>query len=341
MKDIVIIGGSTHPDLAKKIAQFLGVTLGKITVGKFSNGETAVTVEESVRAKDVFIIQPTVTNPNDALMELLIIIDTVKRGSATRITACMPCIGYARQDKKESSRSPISAKLIANMLQVAGVDRILTVDLHTNQMQGFFDVPVDNLYTDNYLSYYIQNYISGDKVIVSPGVSSTIRSKRFADALELPLCIVHFGKLHPGKTREEVATSEDMKIVGDVKEKVTILVTDLADTLAMECVMAESLIANGAKQVFAVATHGLLSDGAVQRLNESKYLTELVITNTVEHFSKQKLSKKLKVIDITPLIAESIRRTHYGDSISSVFTREIFELSLVSPSENHHSVHHY
>jgi len=334
MKDIVIFGGSTHIDLAKKIANFLGVNLGKISVGKFSNGETAVTVEESVRAKDVFIIQPTVTNPNDSLMELLIIIDTIKRGSATRITACIPCFGYARQDKKETSRSPISAKLIANMLEVAGVDRILTVDLHTNQMQGFFDVPVDNLYTDNYLSYYITNYISGDKAIVSPGVSSTLRSKRFADALELPLCIVHFGKLHPGGIKEDVATTEHMKIVGDVRDKVAILVTDLADTLAMETVMAESLIVNGAKAVYAVATHGLLSDGAVQRLNECKHLTELVITNTVEHLSKQKLCSKLKVIDVSPLIAESIRRIHYGDSISSVFSREIFELALVKPTDN-------
>jgi len=320
--DIALICGNSNPKLAASIAKRLRIPLVKTVVSTFANGETNVQIDESVREKDVFIIQPTALNPNDTLIELLIMADAVRRASACRITAVVPCLGYSRQDKKEKSRAPISAKLIANMIEVAGIHRVLTIDLHSSQMQGFFNIPVDNLKTEKYEEQYIQRNIPEEKVIVAPGVSAVLRAKELADDLELPLVIIHFGKLYPGGVKDEVGiNAKEMKVVGDVKGKGAILVSDMADTCALESKMSEALLTNGATKVYAVATHGILSDSAVENINTS-FFTEFITTNTCSLEDKQKLCPKLKVIDVAGLIADAIRRIHYGESLSFLFERE-------------------
>jgi len=252
-KAITLVAGNSHPQLAQAVARHLGIRLCDVEVGKFSNGETHVNIGELVREQDVYIIQTTATNPNDSLIELLIMVDALRRASAKNITAVIPCLGYARQDKKDKSRQPIAAKLVANMMERAGIDRVLTLELHTGQLQGFFNIPVDNLSAQAYLLKYIRKNIPEEKVIISPGVSSVPRAKRMADELDSDLAIIHFGRLVPGTTKDEAAlTLQDMKIVGSVQDKVAILLEDIADTCEALVLMAEALMSNGAKKVYAV-----------------------------------------------------------------------------------------
>lgn len=303
-KGIKLFTGNSNPELAQKISEYLGITLAKCDVSKFSNGETSVTIKESVRDYDVFIVQTTTNpNPNDNLMELLIMIDAIKRASARRITAVIPCFGYARQDKKDKSRAPISSKLIANLLETAGADRIICVDLHASQIQGFFDVPVDNLYAEGLLVRYIKEnlHIHNEKmVVVSPDAGGVKRAKSIADRLRCDLAIIH-------KERKKANQVDNMTLVGDVSEKIAILVDDMADTCGTLKLAAETLQKKGATEIYALCSHGVLSGSAVQKIEESP-LKELIVTNSIMMTEATKQCSKIKTIDISSMLAEAIRR---------------------------------
>ncbi|GAM18888.1 hypothetical protein SAMD00019534_020630 [Acytostelium subglobosum LB1] len=310
---IKILTGNAHRDLADEICQDLNLAMGKAQVGKFSNGETSVMISESIRDMDVYIIQPTCNpNVNDNLMELLIMADAIRRASAHRITAVIPCFGYARQDKKDKSRAPITGKLVANLIETAGIDRVITMDLHASQIQGFFNIPVDNLYAEPQIIKYIRKMIPGDKVIVSPDAGGVKRAKLISDKLDADLAIIH-------KERKKANEVSGMILVGDVKDKVALIVDDMADTCGTLVSACEMLISKGATKVYALVTHGVLSGDAVERLNKSS-LTELVITNTIPHADKAAKCSKIKTINIAHTLAEAIRRTHHGESISSLFS---------------------
>jgi len=323
--NIVLLSGNNHLELANSVAKHIGITLCNATVGKFSNGETSITIMENVREMDVFIIQPTATSPNDSIMELLILIDAVRRASAKRVTAIIPCFGYSRSDKKEKSRVPITAKLVANMLERAGADRVLTVDFHMNQLQGFFNIPVDNLYAEPILMKYIQENIPEEKVIVALGVAGVHRAKRMADRLEVPLAIIHFGSIEPGETKENVAKerSETVKVVGDIKGKVAIMLNDIIDTCDVELAMAKALKAVGAVKIYLIVTHGIFASDAAEKIKDCAEIQEVVVTNTVPT-SLQAYTKcpKIKVLDISAFLARAIRIIHDGESISSLFTED-------------------
>jgi len=315
-KGIQVFTGNSNPELADKISKELRKSLGIAEVGKFSNGETSVMIGESVRDFDVFIIQTTTNpNPNDNLMELLIMIDAIKRASARRITAVIPCFGYARQDKKDKSRAPITSKLVANLIETAGADRVITMDLHASQIQGFFDIPVDNLYAEGLIIRYINDNIKSkfteEIVVVSPDAGGVKRAKQISDALHLDLAIIH-------KHRKVASVVESMTLVGDVSGKIAILVDDMADTCGTLKLAAETLQAKGAVSIYALCSHGVLSGNAVQKIEESP-LQQLVITNSIRQDPSSKNCKKIKVIDIAPMFAEAIRRTHNGESISVLF----------------------
>jgi len=309
--ELKVFTGNANIGLAKRIAKVLGVELGKAKVGKFSNGETSVEIQESIRECDVFIVQPT-CNPdvNDNLMELLVLTDAMCRASATRITAVIPCFGYARQDKKDKARAPITGKLVANLIQTAGVHRVITLDLHASQIQGFFDIPVDNLYAEPLIIKYIKQ-ISGPKAIVSPDAGGVKRAKSISDLLGADLVIIH-------KERKKANEIEGMTLVGDVLGKVCFLVDDMADTCGTLQLAAATLKEKGAKDIYACVTHGVLSGPALKRLNESE-IKELCVTNSIPQEPNIQNCNKLKVIDIAPMLAESIRRTHNGESISVLF----------------------
>jgi len=281
-------------------------------VTKFSNGETNVTIEESTRDHDVFLMQSTATpNVNDHLMELLIMIDAFKRASSRRISVLIPCFAYARQDKKDRSRAPISAKLIANLIEKAGADRVITLDLHASQIQGFFDIPVDNLYAEQFFVKYIRENIKKDIVIVSPDAGGVKRAKSIADQLHADLAIIH-------KERKKANEVESMILVGDVSKKVAVLVDDMADTLGTFALASETLIKNGATEVYACCTHPVLSGSALEKL-ENCPITNLIVSNSIRLDEKFKKCSKIKVIDLSALFAQVIQRTHEGKSISSLF----------------------
>eukprot|EP01132_Coremiostelium_polycephalum_P005110 gene5110-6360_t len=310
---IKLLAGNAHRDLAVEIAEDLNLQLGKAHVGKFSNGETSVMISESIRDMDVYIIQPTCNpNVNDNLMELLIMADAIRRASAHRITAVIPCFGYARQDKKDKSRAPITGKLVANLIETAGIDRVITMDLHASQIQGFFNIPVDNLYAEPQIIKYIRKCIPGEKVIVSPDAGGVKRAKLISDKLDADLAIIH-------KERKKANEVSGMILVGDVKDKVALIVDDMADTCGTLVSACEMLISKGATKVYALVTHGVLSGDAIKKLNESS-LTELIITNTIPHADKAAKCPKIKTINIAHTLAEAIRRTHHGESISSLFS---------------------
>jgi len=312
MERIKVFSGTAHLDLAKEIARCLGLELGKADVGKFSNGETGVMISESIRDMDVFIIQPTCNpNVNDNLMELLVMADAIKRASAKRITAVIPCFGYARQDKKDKSRAPITGKLVANLIEVSGIDRVITMDLHASQIQGFFNIPVDNLYAEPLIIKYIRKNIPGDKVIVSPDAGGVKRAKLISDKLDAELAIIH-------KERKKANEVAGMILVGDVAGKVALIVDDMADTCGTLQVASSLLISKGASAVYALVSHGILSGSAMEKIDNS-LLKELVVTNSVSLAHHPKKSDKLKIINVAPLLAEAIRRTHHGESISSLF----------------------
>uniref|UniRef100_A0A3B3BMG8 Ribose-phosphate pyrophosphokinase 1 n=2 Tax=Oryzias melastigma TaxID=30732 RepID=A0A3B3BMG8_ORYME len=314
MPNIKIFSGSSHPDLSQKIADRLGLELGKVVTKKFSNQETCVEIGESVRGEDVYIVQSGCGEINDNLMELLIMINACKIASASRVTAVIPCFPYARQDKKDKSRAPISAKLVANMLSVSGADHIITMDLHASQIQGFFDIPVDNLYAEPAVLKWIKENIPEWKngIIVSPDAGGAKRVTSIADRLNVDFALIH-------KERKKANEVDRMVLVGDVTDRVAILVDDMADTCGTICHAADKLISAGATKVYAILTHGIFSGPAISRINNACF-EAVVVTNTIPQEEKMKHCSKIQVIDISMILAEAIRRTHNGESVSYLFS---------------------
>ena len=307
-----IISGNSNKNLALKIASELGENIINVTLTKFSDQEVFVEILENVRGKNVFVIQSTSAPANDHLMELLITIDALKRASAHTITAVIPYFGYARQDRKVGPRTPISAKLIANILTTAGIDRLLTIDLHAGQIQGFFDIPVDNLYAAPIITKDVKDkYKNKNIVVISPDVGGVVRARNIANRLSANLAIVD-------KRRDKANVSEVVNIIGDVKGKDCLVVDDIVDTAGTLCNAAEALIDAGAKSVSAYISHGVLSGPAIKRISKSK-LSELVITNSIAESKQIVDSPKIRVLNLAPLIAEAIRRISSDSSVSSLF----------------------
>ena len=307
-----IISGNSNPKLALEVASELGEKIVNVTVTKFSDQEVFVEILENVRGKNVFVIQSTSAPANDHLMELLITIDALKRASAQTITAVIPYFGYARQDRKVGPRTPISAKLVANILTTAGIDRLLTIDLHAGQIQGFFDIPVDNLYAAPIITKDIQTkYKSKDIVVVSPDVGGVVRARNIANRINANLAIVD-------KRRDKANTSEVMNIIGDVSNSDCLVVDDIVDTAGTLCNAAEALKSAGARSVSAYISHGVLSGPAIKRISESK-LSELVITNSIAASKQIVDSPNIRVLNLASLIAEAIRRISSDSSVSSLF----------------------
>lgn len=307
-----ILSGNSNRALTEGIAAYLGVSLTKCQVRRFADMEVFVEIQENVRGKDTFIIQSTSFPANDHLMELLIMTDALRRASARRITAVLPYFGYARQDRKPGPRTPISAKLVANLITRAGADRVLTLDLHAGQIQGFFDIPTDNLYGAPVMVRDIMEKRDvGNIMVVSPDVGGVVRARALAKRIDAPLAIVD-------KRRERAGESEVMNIIGDVAGKSCILVDDIVDLGGTLCNAAEALLAKGAKDVSAYITHGVLSGGAVARISASK-LKELVVTDSILPTEAVRLAHNIRVISIAPLIGEAIARTAREESVSSLF----------------------
>jgi len=314
-KDIKIFAGNSNKGLAEEIAEKIGLPVGAATVGKFSDGETEVNIGEVVRGSDVFIIQSICSPVNDNLVELLIMMDALKRASAGRITAVIPYFGYARQDRKAKARDPISAKLVANIITVAGADRVLTMDLHTPQLQGFFDIPVDHLLGVPLLAQYFKEKFENteDLVAVSPDVGSVTRSRKFAERLDIPIAIID-------KRRPKANVCEVLNIIGEVKDRRVVLVDDLIDTGGTLVNAANALIERGAREVYACCTHGVLSGPAVDRIEKS-VIKELVTLNTIP-LPRGIKGDKIKSLSVAAVFAEAIERI-YGDmSISTLFTQQ-------------------
>lgn len=313
-KNIKIFAANASPLLAAQISDALGLPVGKSEVKKFSDGEISVSINETVRGSDVFVVQSTSEPVNDNIMELLIMIDAFKRASAGRITAVIPYFGYARQDRKTKARDPISAKLVADIITAAGADRVLTMDLHAPQIQGFFNIPVDHLLGVPLLAPYFAKKFSDDKsnlVVVSPDLGSVTRARNFAQKLDAPLAIVD-------KRRQKANSSEVMNIIGDVKGKKLVIVDDMVDTGGSLCNAAKALVEiGGAVEVYACATHGVLSGPAIQRVNDS-YIKELVLLDTI-HLSDEKKSDKIIQLGTAGVFAEAIERIYEDLPISSLF----------------------
>ena len=311
--NLVLFSGNSNPELASKIAKKLNISLGKALVDKFSDNELNIRVDEHVRGKDVFILQSTCFPANDNLMELIILIDALRRSSASRITAVIPYFGYARQDRRvRSERVPISAKLVADMLQSAGADRILTIELHSDQIQGFFNVPVDNVYGTKVLHNHIVESGYEDQIIVSPDVGGVVRARALAKLLDdADLAIID-------KRREKENSSQVMNIIGDVQGKTCILVDDIIDTAGTICNAANALKNGGASKVVSYATHAVLSGPAIERINDSK-LDELIVTDTIPLSESASKLEKIKIISMDETLSEAINRVNKEESISAMF----------------------
>lgn len=304
--------GNAHKDLAQEIAVYLEIPVGDATVTEFSDGEIMVQINENVRGSDVFVLQPTCMPVNRHIMELLLMVDALKRASAHRITAVIPYYGYARQDRKVQPRVPISAKLVADIITAAGINRILTMDLHAAQIQGFFNIPVDNLYASPVLLEYVRKtYHCKNLVIVSPDAGGVERARDFAKKLQCSIAIID-------KRREAANISQIMNVIGDVEHKDAIILDDMIDTGGTTIQAAAALQDKGAKRVVAACTHAVLSDNAVQKVNNS-VIEELIVTNTIPLDSKKERCKKLTVLSIAPLIGEAIKMIHEESSISLLF----------------------
>ena len=314
-KEIKVFAGNSNPELAEHICSELYRTLGKADVAQFADGECSVSVFEPVRGKDVFIVQSTCNHVNDNLMELLIMIDAMRRASAGRITAVIPYFGYARQDRKAKSRDPISAKLVANLITTAGADRVLTMDLHAAQIQGFFDIPVDNLLGSHlFVKHFVNMFGKGneDVMVVSPDVGSTARVRAFSMKLDVNMAIVD-------KRREKANQSEVMNIIGNVEGKTCILLDDIVDTAGSLCGAAKAISEiGGAKKVYACATHGVLSGPAIERI-ENSCIEELLLLDTIPYPTDKPACSKIKYISTAPVFAEAIRRIYEEVSISNLF----------------------
>ena len=311
--DIQIFTGNSNKALVAKICESLGVKQGDCVVNKFSDGEIQIDINETVRGKDVYIIQSTSNPVNDNLMEVLILVDALKRASAGRINVVMPYYGYARQDRKTKAREPITSKLVADLLEVAGAQRIVTMDLHAGQIQGYFNVPVDHLTAIPYLSEYFKDIVNedpGNFVVVSPDLGGVTRARKFANRLNLPIAIIE-------KRRPKPNVSEVMNIIGDIDGKNCILIDDIIDTAGTICKAAEALRKNGAKKVYGCASHGVLSGEAFNRL-ENSIMEKFVISNTIE-VPEEKLGKILEVVNVAPIFASAIRRINGNKSVSEMF----------------------
>lgn len=304
--------GTAHAGLAREVAACLGVSLGDATVARFSDGEITVRLNENVRGSDAFVIQPTSMPVNDNLMELLLIVDALKRASAGRITAVIPYYGYSRQDRKVQPRVPISAKMVADLVTAVGTNRVLTVDLHAGQIQGFFNIPVDNLYAAPVLLDYVKNkYDQDNLIIVSPDAGGVERARAFAKRLNCSIAIID-------KRREKANECEIMNVIGDVMGRDTLLLDDMVDTAGTLVQAAAALKGKGARRVSAACTHAILSGAAVERINNSA-IEEMIVTNTTPLDGKQALCSKLTVLSIASLLGEAVKRINEESSISSLF----------------------
>ncbi len=308
MRGFKIFTGSAHPAFAKELAKYLDIALSSADINRFSDGEINVKITESVRGKDIYIIQPTCKPTNDNLMELLIMVDAFKRSSANNINAVIPYFGYARQDRKAAPRVPISAKLVANLLQSAGVNRVITMDLHAGQIQGFFDIPVDNLYGSIVFYDYVKAKNLKNPIIASPDIGGVARARHFAEHLGFPLVIVD-------KKRERANESEVMNIIGDVQDKSVIMVDDIIDTAGTMVKAADVLKKNGAISVIALGTHAVFSGNAIEKI-ENGALDEVAVSNSIPF---ENTSKKIKVLSVAPLFAEVMRRIYHNESVNSLF----------------------
>ena len=311
-KKLKIFTGNANPALAKEICDYLGLPLGEAFVGRFNNGEVQIMIDESVRGKDVFIIQPTSYPVNDNLMELMVMADALKRASARHITAVVPYYGYARQDRIAASREPITAKLVANLMQTSGITRLVTIDLHAGQIQGFFDVPVDHLYGASILAKYINEKNLEDVIVVSPDLGGVTRARDLADRIGAPIAIIE-------KKRPEPGVAKVMNLIGDVKGKNCIIVDDIVDTAGSLVEGAKALEEFGAKSVMAAVTHAVLTDPASERIANSN-IKELIVTNTMPLPENCKLDNVTQ-LSVAPLLGEAIMRIFHEVSVSNLFDK--------------------
>ncbi len=309
MAELKVFTGNSNPALAEEICKCLKIPLGKAEVGRFSDGELQVKILENVRGADTFVVQPTSPPVNDHVMELLIMVDALARASARRITLVIPYYGYGRQDRKAEPRVPITAKLVANLITAAGADRVLSMDLHAGQIQGFFDIPVDHLYAMPVFLEYIRKKNLQEVVVVSPDAGGVERARAFAKRLDADLAIVD-------KRRPRANVADVMNVIGEVEGKTAILLDDIVDTAGTLCKDAEALKKFGAKRVFAACSHGVLSGPAIERLNASP-IEELMISNSIP--LNGKATTKVKVLSVAPLLAEAIKRIHDDESVSQLF----------------------
>ena len=311
MDNPIIFSGNSNPVLAKRICDYLGMPLGGAKVKTFSDGEIQIEIDENVRTKAVYVVQSTCRPVNDNLVELLLMIDALKRSSARRVTAVMPYFGYARQDKKVAPRVPISAKVVANILATAGADRVITMDLHAGQIQGFFDIPVDNLFAAPVLIDYIKKEFTNNLVIVSPDAGGVERARAFAKRLGADLAIID-------KRRSAPNVAKAMAVIGKVEGKVAVILDDMVDTAGTLTEAAEAIMNEGAQEVHACCAHAVLSGPAVDRIRESS-LKSMVATDTVPLSGKAEVCDKIRVLSISPLVGEAIIRSFTGDSVTSLF----------------------
>ncbi|MFN3871008.1 MAG: ribose-phosphate diphosphokinase [Aquificaceae bacterium] len=306
---IKLLTGTSNPKLAQEVSEYLGIPLSDAIVGRFSDGEVRVKINESMRGEDVFVIQSLSHPVNDNIMELLLMLDALKRASAGRITAVIPYYAYARQDRKDKPRVPISARLLADLITVAGAQRVIIVDLHSPQIQGFFNIPVDNLYALNVLYEYVKGRVNQDTVVVSPDAGGVERARMLANKLGCGIAIIY-------KRRPEPNVAEVLDLIGDVKDKTAIIVDDIVDTAGTVVAATHMLLSKGAKRVLVCATHGIFSGPAIDRLKEAP-VEEVITTNTLP--VENRTFEKLRVVSVAPLIGEAIKRAHEGESISSLF----------------------
>ncbi|MBL8377124.1 MAG: ribose-phosphate pyrophosphokinase [Burkholderiales bacterium] len=310
--NLMVVSGNANPLLAKEVARLLSIPVGRVAVGRFSDGEVNVEILENVRGRDVFVLQSTSTPTNDNLMEIMVIVDALKRSSAARITAAIPYFGYARQDRRpRSARVAISAKVVANMLEAAGVDRVLTMDLHADQIQGFFDIPVDNIYAAPILLSDVWKKNIEDLIVVSPDVGGVVRARALAKRLESDLAIID-------KRRPRANVSEVMNVIGEVADRTCVIMDDMVDTAGTLCKAAEVLKERGAVKVLAYCTHAVLSGNAVQKISASP-LDELVVTDTIALRDDARACPKIRQLSVAGLLAETIRRINTEDSVSNLF----------------------
>jgi ribose-phosphate pyrophosphokinase len=314
--DFLVFTGNANPILAAEVAQHLGITLGSADVGRFSDGEVTVEIKQNVRARDVFVVQSTCNPTNENIMELLIMVDALKRASAERISAVIPYFGYARQDRRpRSARVPITAKVVANLLQTVGVSRVLTMDLHADQIQGFFDIPVDNIYASPILLGDLRQQNYKDLIVVSPDVGGVVRARALAKQLGCDMAIID-------KRRPKANVSEVMHVIGDIDGRNCVIMDDMIDTAGTLVKAAEVLKERGAKKVYAYCTHPVFSGPAIERITQGSTLDEVVITNTIPLNAEALNCKKIRQLSVAPLIAETIQRIASGESVMRLFDEQ-------------------